>query len=274
MFLRSHYLQHRAVGALGRYCLLGQRGEQIFYRIFFWVARGELTQAPHVLVKPSLCSPKHSDGWTLKKLINTCHKNGFCFSKKSNLSKTAETPLQTSYSNSRTAGSLLCLHLSVRDRFQAYEVFLVFSALYLEHLASVVHWACENNVTSPITTSLGLTSTVLTASGQGSDKLTICFPCTSFDKNRSSQHPGLSSWYFHSSFNLQNQLKAKQINPRDHLPPALFLSASQAGEEIILHNITLKARTTDGCHSVIKCSFAIPPIALWTGMICAYSMHE
>lgn len=33
-FLRSHHLQHRSVGALGRYCLLGQRGEQIFYRIF------------------------------------------------------------------------------------------------------------------------------------------------------------------------------------------------------------------------------------------------
>lgn len=181
-----------------------------------------------------------------------------------------------SYSNARTAGSLLCLHLSVRDRFKAWKVFLVFNALYLKHLASLVHWACKNSVTSPITTSLGLTNTVLTASGQGPGRLTICFPCTSFDKNRSSQYPGLSSWYFHSSFNLQNQLKAKQINPRDHLPlpPALLLSASQEGEKIILHNITLKARSTDGCHSVIKCSFAIPPITLWTRMICAYSMHE
>lgn len=136
-----------------------------------------------------------------------------------------------SYSNSRTAGSLLCLHLSVRGRFKAYEVFLVFSALYLKHLASIVRWACKNDVTSPTTTSLGLTNTVLTAPGQGPGRLTICFPCTSFDKNRNTQYPGLSSWYFHSSFNLQNQLKAKQTNPRDHLPPTLFLSASQAGEK-------------------------------------------
>lgn len=73
----------------------GAEGRANFPQNFFWVAREELFQSPHVLVKPSLCSPKRSDGWTLKKAKNTCHKNGFCFFKKSDLSDTGEAPLQT-----------------------------------------------------------------------------------------------------------------------------------------------------------------------------------
>lgn len=81
--------------SIGQVLLAGAEGRADFLQNFVWVAREELIQSPHVPVKPSLCSPKHSDGWTLKKRINTCHKNGLCFSKKSDLSNTAEAPLQT-----------------------------------------------------------------------------------------------------------------------------------------------------------------------------------
>lgn len=81
--------------SIGQLLLSGAEGRVDFLQNFFWVAREELIQSPHVLVKPSLCSPKHSDGWTLKKRINTCHKNDFCFFKKSHLCNTAEAPLQT-----------------------------------------------------------------------------------------------------------------------------------------------------------------------------------